>query len=147
MLGMNNMKIQIISMSLGVFIKLILNIILINNEVIGIYGAIISNVISYNSILIVQLWYLIYKEKIHLEFKNFIFKPLTLIMIMYFSSDSIIKIFKMETSIFEFLEFCLIEFVIYIFSVIVLKIIPKNVIKIAKIGRHNAENTEKTGKF
>lgn len=81
--GVNKMNIQIVTITISSILKLLLNIILISNPKIGIYGAVISNIISYLLIFIILLLYIILHEKVHFEIKKFVLKPFIIGIITY----------------------------------------------------------------
>ena len=76
--GMKQMKIQMLAIGIASIIKLILNMALISNKNLGIYGAIISNIISQTFALIILLTYVFRKEGIKIKFQNLIIKLILL---------------------------------------------------------------------
>lgn len=135
--GMNKMGVQIISIGLGSVLKLILNVILIQNEKIGIYGAIISNIVSYSFILICLICYLIRKEKIHFEFSKFIVKPLILTDFTYIMLKFVYKINIISSKSLKLALTFVIGGIVYIIMIFLLNIISKDDIKMVTNGRHN----------
>ena len=134
--GMNKMGIQIVSIGIGSIIKLVLNIVLVQNSKIGIYGAIYSNIASYTFILIWLISYLIRKEKIKFEFSKFIIKPFFLILFMYIILKYVYKInIIYSQSLKLFLTF-FITGIAYTIIVSLLKIITKEDIRIIENGKH-----------
>ena len=131
--GMNKMKVQMYSIGIGVVIKIILNIVLLNNKAIGVYGAIISNTISYMAILIILVTYIICREKIVFEVKRFFIKPIALILLMIFS----LKYVYNKSNNLNIIFFSIIGCIIYVISVVIFKIISKKDLKIAQFGIHN----------
>ena len=134
--GMHKMGIQILSISIGCLIKLILNIVLIREERIGIYGAVASNVISYFCIAIILVSYLIRKEKIRFEIDKFLIKPVILTTIMYIILKSTYKVEILDSNILKVIIGILTAFIIYVVMIIGFKIISVNDIKIALNGKH-----------
>lgn len=134
--GMHKMSIQIVSISVGCIIKLILNIVLISNKQIGIYGAVASNIISYAIILIILVVYLIKKEKISFEVDRFFVKPVILIISMYIILKSIDEIDIVSSKLLKLGFNIFIGGLIYTLLIILFKMISKNDLKIAQNSRH-----------
>ncbi len=128
--GMHKMRIQIISISIGCFVKLLLNLILINNKQIGIYGAVISNILSYLCILIVSIIYLIKKAKVKFPKKEFIVMPILLIVCLYGILRKTYDIVILNNNVIRLgisgFAGCLIYFILII---IIFKIKPKRAVK------------------
>lgn len=134
--GIKKMRIQIVSVSVGTIAKLVLNIILIQNREIGIYGAIISNIISYFIILIILLYYLIKKDKIHFEINKFLIKPTLLAICMYIILKTIYNVHIIGTKMLNLLFSFTIGGLCYLLLIITFKIISKKDIKIATKSKH-----------
>lgn len=130
------MWIQVVSIFFGCIIKLILNIILIRNEQIGIYGAVISNVISYVFILILLIAYLIRKEKINIDIDNFFIKPVILSFLLYIILKNAYKICGTDNNILKLFFSIIIGGIIYIIMMLLFKIITKEDLEIATNGKH-----------
>lgn len=144
--GMHKMRIQIISISIGCIVKLILNILLIKNEQIGIYGAVISNIISYIFILVLLVCYLIEKEKIHFELDKFLIKPVILMFTMYIILKNAYKLSFINSNIFELCFSILIAGIVYISMIILFKIITKKDLKNTTSSRHKTRKMLKINK-
>ena len=124
--GMNKMGIQLIAVGIGTIMKVVLNILLLQNSKLGIYGAVISNIISYSIVLFVLIYYLIMKEKIHFEIRRFLIKPVILGLNMYIILKKIYMIHIMKNDIFNLL-FCLTASgIIYIIMIFFSKILQKS---------------------
>lgn len=130
--GINRMRVQIIIVAISSVIKLILNIVLISDSQIGIYGAVISNVISYLITFALLIAYMIIHEKVKFEILKYIVKPIIIGSAMYIAMNSIYKlqIIKIQTiniviSIFG-------GMLVYLILIIALKLVPKSEIGIAK---------------
>jgi len=145
--GMHKMGIQIISISIGCVIKLILNIILISNKQIGIYGAVASNIISYAIMLIILAFYLIKKEKISFELNKFFVKPVILTISMYIILKSIHEINIVNSKVLKFGLNVFVGAVIYILLIILFRMISKKDLKIAQNSRHKTWKALKIGNF
>lgn len=132
--GMNKMKIQIITIGISSLLKLVLNIILISNREIGIYGAIISNILSYLLTFIILMAYLIFKEKIHFEISKFLLKPIIIIFTMGITMNSIYKINLIKIELLNLGFSISIGILLYIGLIVGLRLITKNEINLI-IGR------------
>ena len=135
--GMNKMKIQIISIGIGAIIKIILNIVLINNRFIGVYGAIISNIISFCATLIILIYHLIKKEKLKFEINKFIIKPVLAFLVMLLTIKFCKEILFVIANSINFIISSIIGLIIYMISVMLLQIISRKDVKIALFGKHN----------
>lgn len=80
--GLGKIHIPAISLAIGGVIKLVLNIVLISNPNINIYGATISSIICQGIAFIYCLIYLNKYIKMKINFKNNIFKPILSALIM-----------------------------------------------------------------
>lgn len=127
--GMNKMKVQIIIIGISSCIKLLLNIILIQNSKIGIYGAIISNIVSYLVTITLLIIYLTFSEKIHFEINTFLIKPSILIIIMIIIMKKIYKI-GIKIEILKLLFTAGIGCLVYIGMIMVLKVVTKEEIQL-----------------
>lgn len=134
--GMHKMGIQIISISIGCIIKLVLNVLLISNEQIGIYGAVASNIISYGIILLVLICYLIKKEKINFEIDKFFIKPVILTATMYIILKNIYRINLATSSVLKLAISLGLGGIIYVIVILLFRIITKEDLKIAKSSKH-----------
>lgn len=128
--GINKMRVQITTIAICSGIKLLLNIILISNPNIGICGAAISNVISYILTFIILIAYMIKYEKIHFEFKNFIFKPGIICFIIYIIMKEIYKIVIIDSCMIRIFISIGTGMIFYLSLIIFLKVISKKEIKI-----------------
>lgn len=130
MQGTNKMGISILSVGISSIIKLILNIILISNRKIGIYGAIISNIISYLLTLVILIYYIIRKEKIKFEITKFLIKLGILMSFMYIICKSIYKMNIYSSNLIKMILSIFIGGIIYIIMTWVIKIFSKEDIKL-----------------
>lgn len=128
--GMNKMKIPIIIIGISSCIKLILNIILIQNSKIGIYGAIISNTVSYLITLAALVIYLVTFEKIHFEMGTFLIKPTIIIITIGIVMKKIYKIHILKMDLFNLLLTVCIGMLVYIGMTVILKLVKKEEIKL-----------------
>ncbi len=128
--GIGKVKIPPIAFGIGMIIKFICNIILIPKKEIGIYGAIIGNILCNVIAFIIQITILSKNLKMKFGFKKFIIKPIisTIIMsivsIFLYNTIKCIELEKMAI-ILAISSGCL----IYILLVFALKILPKEEIK------------------
>ena len=102
----------------------------------GIYGAVISNVISYAFILILLITYLIRKEKINIEIDNFFIKPVILSFLLYIILKNAYKICGTDNNILKLFFSIIIGGILYIIMVFLLKIIRKEELRIVTNGKH-----------
>ena len=128
--GMNKMKIQIIALGLSSCIKLVLNIILISNEKIGLYGAIISNIITYIITIVILMWYLIYKEKIKFELHKILIKPIIILASMYIIMKGIYKIDFINLPILKLVFSIGVGGIAYLVMIFLFKVITKKEIQL-----------------
>lgn len=141
--GMNKMKIQIISVSIGCIVKFVLNIILIENKQINIYGAIISNIVSYTIIFLILIFYLIRKEKIKFIIGKYLIKPVILTISLYLIYEYIYKTIMTKSSILSFGLSIIIGGVAYLGMIILFRVISPKDIKVTKPSKHNIQKTAK----
>lgn len=80
--GFGKTHIPAISLAVGGVIKLVLNVILISNPKINIYGSVISSVICQGLAFFICLHALNKQIKLELNFKNHLFKPILASVIM-----------------------------------------------------------------
>ena len=128
--GMNKMKIQIIAVGLSSCIKLALNIILISNENIGIYGAIISNIITYIITIGILMWYLIYKEKIKFDLYKMLIKPIMLLACMYIIMKEIYKKGFINSQIIKLMLSIGVGGIVYALVIFLFKMVTKKEIQL-----------------
>lgn len=128
--GINKMKIQIIVIAISSGIKLILNVVLISNPLIGIYGAAISNVISYILTFVILLLYMILHEKIYFKITDFLIKPSIICLITYIIIKTTYNISRINTELINMLLSIGAGMVFYIVTIIVSKLITKQEIKL-----------------
>ena len=137
------MKVQIITIAICSGIKLLLNIILISNSKIGIYGAAISNVISYILTFIILIIYMIKCEKINFEIRKFIFKPAIIVFSVYIIMKETYKILILDSQLIRTSISIGISMILYLILIIVLRVITRKEIKIImKKGNINPKNPE-----
>lgn len=133
--GYGKLMLPTIALATGVFIKFILNITLIPNPNIGVYGAAIGSVACHMVAFIIAMTALRKNIKLNLTFSKFVFKPILATIIMgicsyfvYFVLNGII-IERLATIIA-----ILVAVIIYVLSVIVLKIFNKDELKMLPAG-------------
>ena len=113
-------------------IKLALNIILISNPKIGIYGAAISNVISYLITLLILISYIKLHEKIKFEIKKFILKPAIICCIMYIIMKITYKIVLINSQLIKTFTSIALGMTVYLILIIATKLITKRELKLLK---------------
>ena len=128
--GMNKMKIQIIAIGISSCFKLILNIILISNEKIGVYGAIISNIATYIITISILIWYLIHNEKIKFELNRFFIKPIIISIIMYIIMKEVHKITFINSELIKLIISIGAGGLVYLIMIILLKVLSKKEIQL-----------------
>ena len=128
--GVNKMKIQIITVVISSIIKLLLNIILISNPKIGIYGAIISNIICYLLTFIMLILYMIIHEKIYFEITKYIIKPVLICVIVYIIMMELNKIILINSELIKTIISIAVGMVFYVILVFITKLITYKEIKL-----------------
>ena len=126
------MNIQIIIILISSMIKLALNIILISNPKIGIYGAAISNVVSYLITLLILISYIKLHEKIKFEIKKFILKPAIICCIMYIIMKITYKIVLINSQLIKTFTSIALGMTVYLILIIATKLITKRELKLLK---------------
>ncbi|MCL2383478.1 MAG: polysaccharide biosynthesis C-terminal domain-containing protein [Oscillospiraceae bacterium] len=74
--GLGKVMIPVVSLVIGGIIKLVLNIVLISNPNINVYGAVISSIVCQVIVFVICFVVLNKHIKLNINFKNHIFKPL-----------------------------------------------------------------------
>jgi stage V sporulation protein B len=133
--GYGKLMAPTISLACGVFVKFILNIILVPNPNFGVYGAAIGSVACHMVAFTIAFTLLRKNIKLDLTFSKFVIKPILATFIMgvcayftYFSLKRII-IERLATIIA-----ILVAVVIYILAILVLKIFSKEEFKMMPAG-------------
>lgn len=123
--GIGKVNIPAISFGIGMIIKFICNIIMIPNSKIGIYGAIIGNILCNLIACIISISVLYKNIKIKIDINKMIIKPIIATVVM--SIVSIITYNKMQCIKSEnvaIIVTMIISYFIYLVSIIILKIYP-----------------------
>ncbi len=128
--GINKMRVQIITIAISSAIKLVLNIVLISNPKIGIYGAAISNVISYLLTFGMLVLYMVIYEKINFEFTKFIIKPAIISYIAYIIMKGTYTISIINSELIKTLTSIIIGIIVYVILMFFSNLISKKEIKI-----------------
>ena len=133
--GYGKLMIPTMSLAVGVFVKFILNITLIPNPDIGVYGAAIGSVACHAVAFTIAFTMLRKNIKLNLTFSKFVVKPILATTIMgicsyfiYLSLNGII-IERLATIIA-----IIVAAVIYILTVIILKVFTKEELKMMPAG-------------
>lgn len=124
--GIGKVKIPSIALGIGTICKLICNIVLIPNPKIGIYGAVIGNIMCNVVSVIIGYIFLIKNVELHLNFKNFLLKPIIATICM--AILSILAYKKLEGIIIMKMATILslgVAIISYVICVILLKIFNK----------------------
>lgn len=144
--GLGKIFTPAITSTVGLIVKLILNIILIQIPEIGIYGAVIGSIV--NNIVACVLSYIVLSKtvKVDVSFGKYIFKPIIATAIMgicsyfvYLLLSSIIPA-RMATIIA-----IMVAIIIYLVTVVVLKILSKEEMKMIPYGTKIIKILEKLG--
>lgn len=135
--GLGKVNVPVIAFALGGIVKLILNLILIPIDRIGIYGAIISSIISDICIFFICLVAL--KKSLDNKFslKKFIIKPAISSIIMLFSSYAVYILFQnqIQNRIILLLSSVIIGMIVYIIAIMMIKVLSKEEIYMIPYGR------------
>lgn len=128
--GINKMRVQIIVIAISSGLKLLLNIVLISNPKIRIYGAAISNVISYILTFVILLIYMIIHEKIYFKVTKFIIKPAIICLSMYIIMKITYNISRINVELINTVLSIGVGMGFYLVAIIVSKLITKQEIKL-----------------
>lgn len=128
--GINKMKIQIIVIAISSGLKLLLNIILISNPKIGIYGAAISNVISYILTFVMLLIYMIIHEKIYFKITQFVINPSIICFVTYIIMKVAYNIINTRIELINVVLSIFLGMMFYLGAIILSKLITKQEIKL-----------------
>ena len=128
--GIGKVNIPVLALGVGVIIKFLLNIILINIEEIGVKGATISSLVSHIVIFIICFIYLIKNIGIKFDISKIIIKPIIATIIM--NVFSYYMYYKLNISLIISL---LIGVIIYGISILSLKILSKEEIFMIPYGQ------------
>lgn len=129
--GIGEVKVPSIVLGVGTIFKLICNLSLIRNPQIGIKGAIIGNIMCNSIATIIGYNAMTKKINLKFDFKNFLLKPIVATIYMGFGSYLIYSylngiIFSKMATILSLGS----ALIIYIISIIMLRIFKKNDIKV-----------------
>lgn len=80
--GFGKVHIPAIALAIGAVLKLILNIVLISNPAINIYGAVITAILCQGLSFVICIYYLNKQIKLKMNFKDHVFKPIIASVIM-----------------------------------------------------------------
>ena len=127
--GIGKVNIPAISFGIGMIVKFLCNIILIPNKQIGIYGAIIGNILCNILACIISSCVLIKNIKLKINLKNLIIKPLlaticiNIISIVLYSNLKCIK-----SSNLAIIVTLMVSYLIYLILIIIFRIyLPKKI--------------------
>lgn len=126
--GLGKVLVPAASMACGAVVKLVMNLLLIRNPQIGIYGAAVSSVLSSMTVMIIEMTILTRYLKFDSTKKQMIFKPIlaTLLMgITAFLSHKLISNYLIKGSVATLLSI-MISIITYFLSVIWLKIFERD---------------------
>lgn len=128
--GINKMKVQIITVAISSVVKLVLNIVFISNSKIGIYGAAISNVISYIISCILLITYMVIREKIKFGVTKFLVKPMAIGIVMYIAIKAIYSFCITSSQLVNIIVSTSCGLIAYLILIIILKLTTKKEMEI-----------------
>lgn len=132
--GLGKVNIPVIAFAIGAIIKLVFNLILISQ--VGVKGAIISSILSHVTSFIICFASL--KKNINIKFRidKFLLKPIIASIIMFISSYALyINLYNVISKNIVLIISLLFGIIIYIFSIIVLKILSEEEIFMIPYGQ------------
>ena len=134
--AIGKVNVPAISFGIGMIIKFICNIVLIRNPKIGIYGAIIGNILC-NIVACGISFLVLYKNiKIKLEAENLLLKPLIAIIIMIIVSKALYNWLKcIKIGSLAIILTLITSYLIYLLLIMILRIYPSEKIKIKKFSK------------
>lgn len=148
--GLGKVNVPVVAFAIGGAIKLILNLVLIPINKIGIYGTIISSIVSDICIFIICFMSLRKNLESRFSINKFIIKPLISAIIMASSSYLIYSNlkYKIQNSLLILVSTILLGTLIYIFLIFIFKILSKEEIFMLPYGQKVFRTLEdkKTGK-
>lgn len=117
--GLGKVSVPMVATSIGLVIKIILNVILISIPELGINGAAISSIV--NNVVVCIIEFIVLKKLINIEFKfsKFIIKPIIVTLIMAISSYNIYN-FLMNFLCFKLSIILSLIFAVIIYSILVI---------------------------
>ncbi|MGL4741885.1 MAG: putative polysaccharide biosynthesis protein [Sarcina sp.] len=129
--GIGKMKIPVINMFLGSLIKVVLTYILVAMPSLGIDGAVISSIISYSVITILNMICLKYQTKYKVKWSEILFKPFvaSLAMILVALISFLIIIDYVKFVAITCLLSIMIGGIIYLGLIFALKVLDYNMVK------------------
>lgn len=141
--GLGKVNIPVLALFIGTIVKIVLNVLLINNAKICVNGAIISSLASHTVVLMICFIYLIKYTNINFNFKQLFLKPIIATGIM--SIISYLIYVKLNISIIITI---LIGMIIYGILIIVLRILTKEELFMIPYGQkaYKARQRQKTRK-
>lgn len=128
--GLGKVNIPVISLMIGIIVKFILNVILIDNESICVKGATISSLVSHMIVLIICFVYLIKYTNITFNFKQLFLKPIIATGIMMIVSHYIFT--KLKINIIVTI---VVGIIIYGILIIIMKILTRDEIFMLPYGK------------
>lgn len=142
--GYGKLMIPTISLGIGVFVKFMLNIILLPIPSIGIYGAAIGSVACHLVAFTIAITALRKNIKLNLTFSKFVLKPIFATIIMGICSYFVYSVLKgIIVERLATLISILFAAIIYVISVIVLKVFTKEEMKMMPFGNKIIKILEK----
>ena len=132
--GIGKVNIPAIAFGIGMIIKFICNIFLIQNEKIGIYGAIIGNILCNIVAFTISMIVLLKALNMKINIKKIIVKPFLATVCMNIVSILIyIKLKGINLKYLSIIVTLMVGYLIYLILIIIFKIYPIEKIKIKKI--------------
>lgn len=147
--GIGKILTPAIALSIGVSVKLILNLTLISIENIGILGASIGTIVCHMISFTIGFYVLKSNIKLNLSFSKFIIKPLIATLLMSISSYSTYIILNncIESQTLSIIIAIVIAIIIYIFAIFLLKIFTKEEISMIPCSSKVCKILEKIGMY
>jgi len=133
--GFGKVHIPAIALAIGGILKLVLNVVLISNPKINIYGAVITSILSQGLAFAICLYYLNKEIKLEMNFKNHVLKPIfasgIMGVIVYFAYELLIN--SMGNAISTIISI-FIGAIIYLILVLLAKVLKKEDIYMVPFG-------------
>ena len=142
--GLGKVNIPVIAFAIGAIIKLTFNLLLIPIEIIGVKGAIISSILSHITSFVICFISLKKNMKIKFEINKFLIKPVAASFTMFISSYILYKnLYGIIPSNILLSISLLFGGVIYVISIIILRILSKEEIFMIPYGQKTYKGIQK----
>lgn len=142
--GLGKVNIPVIAFAIGAIIKLTFNLLLIPIEIIGVKGAIISSILSHTTSFVICFISLKKNMKIKFEINKFLIKPVAASFTMFISSYILYKnLYGIIPSNILLSISLLFGGVIYVISIIILRILSEEEIFMIPYGQKTYKGIQK----